>query len=187
MIGSLPDSLNVGGVEYPIETDFRNILIGLTACADPEYNDRERLYILMKRLFRDSLKEIPEDHITEAAEKAKWFIDCGQTADDKKPPLKVIDWEQDEPIIFPAINKLAHREVRSVEYIHWWTFMGYFMEIEEGTFSVVLGIRQKKAKNKSLEKWEKEFYQNNKTLCEIKTRYTEEELEEKERIKSIFQ
>ncbi|SEU06345.1 Bacteriophage Gp15 protein [Lacrimispora sphenoides] len=110
MIGALPASLNVGGEEYPVETDFRNILIGLTACADPEYNDRERLYILMKRLFRDRLNEIPEDYITEAAEKAKWFIDCGQVVEDKKPPLKVIDWEQDEPIIFPAINKLAHRE-----------------------------------------------------------------------------
>ena len=36
------------------------------------------------------------------------------------------------------------------------------MEIEEGTFSTVLGIRQKKAKGKRLEKWEEEFYRNNK-------------------------
>lgn len=186
MIGALPTSLNVGGLDYPIETDYRNILMALTACADPEYTDREKLYILMKRLYRDHLNEIPEENVTEAAEKAKWFLDCGQTANDKKPPIKVIDWEQDESIIFPAINKIAHREVRSAEYIHWWTFMGYFMEIEEGTFSTVLGIRQKQAKGKSLEKWEREFYQSNKILCEIKKRYTEEEQEEIEQLNMIF-
>lgn len=186
MIGTLPTSLSIGGQDYPIETDYRNILIALTACSDPEYTDRERLYILMKRLYRDQLSEIPEECMTEAAEKAKWFLDCGQTANDKKPPIKVIDWEQDESIIFPAINKIAHREVRSAEYIHWWTFMGYFMEIEEGTFSTVLGIRQKRAKGKSLEKWEKEFYLSNKTLCDIKKRYTEEEQEEIEQLNKVF-
>ena len=87
----------------------------------------------------------------------------------------MLDWEQDESIIFPAINKVAGAETRSQSYIHWWTFMGYFMEIEEGTFSMVLGIRQKKAKHKKLEKWEQEFYRNNKELCDLKKRYTEEE------------
>ena len=186
MIGALPPSLNVAGIDYPIETDYRNILIAMAACADPEYTDKEKLYILMRRLYRDSLKLIPEDCIPEAAEKAKWFLDCGQTSEEKKPPRRLIDWEQDEAIIFPAVNKVAHMEVRAVQYIHWWTFMGYFMEIEEGTFSTVLGIRQKRAKGKSLEKWEKEFYRNNKDICDIRTRYTEEEQEEIDHIKSIF-
>lgn len=186
MIGSLPVSLKVAGVVYPIETDYRNILIALTACADPEYTVQEKLFILSKRLFREGLAEIPEEYIPEAAEKVKWFIDCGQTADDKKPPIKLIDWEQDEPILFPAINKIAHKEVRSAEYLHWWTLMGYFSEIESGTFSVVLGIRQKQAAGKTLEKWENEFYQNNKTLCDIKTRYSEEEQAEIDELNSIF-
>lgn len=77
-------------------------------------------------------------------------------------PVKVMDWEQDEPILFPAINQVAGCEVRSVPYIHWWTFVGYFMEIREGIFSTVLGIRQKMAKGKHLEKWEREFRRNNK-------------------------
>ena len=52
------------------------------------------------------------------------------------------------------------------------------MEIEEGTFSVVLGIRQKKSKGKKLEKWEQEFYRNNQRLCDLRKRYTQEEQEE---------
>lgn len=175
MLGVLPKSLNVGGVEYPIETDYRNILVFLSACNDPDVEPEELLYILMKRLFRDGYEKIPKEYLEEAARKAKWFIDCGQEDDERKPGKKLIDWEQDEPILFPAINKVAGQETRSQDYIHWWTFMGYFMEIEEGTFSTVLGIRQKRSKGKSLEKWEQEFYRNNKKLCDLKKRYTTEE------------
>lgn len=175
MIGILPRSLIVGGVEYPIETDFRNILVFLAACNDPELTPENQMEILLKRLYRDGYQKIPKEHLEEAMKKASWFVDCGQEEDRKKPPKKLVDWEQDEPILFPAINKVAGKEVRSQEYIHWWTFMGYFMEIEEGTFSTVLGIRQKKAKQKKLEKWEQEFYRNNRNICDLRKRYTAEE------------
>ena len=154
MIGRLPTSLDVGGADYPIETDYRNILVFLAACSDPELSAAEKLEILMKRLYRDGFYQIPQEHMEEAILQAKWFVDCGQEEDDKKPAKKVMDWEQDEPILFPAINKVAGMETRAAPYIHWWTFSGYFMEIEEGAFSTVLGIRQKKAKGKKLEKVE---------------------------------
>ena len=64
--------------------------------------------------------------------------------------------------------------------------MGYFMEIEEGIFSTVLGIRQKRAKGKKLEKWEQEFYVNNKDICVIKTKYTQEEQEEIDRLNKLL-
>lgn len=175
MIGVLPTSLEVGGVNYPIETDYRNILIFLSACNDPDFTPAEKLEILMRRLYRDGFEQIPRECMEEAILQAKWFVDCGQEDDDKKPARKVMDWEQDESILFPAINKVAGMETRAVQYIHWWTFSGYFMEIEDGTFSTVLGIRQKKAKGKKLEKWEQEFYRNNRRLCDIRKRYTDEE------------
>lgn len=178
MIGILPTSLMVGGVKYPIETDYRNILIFFAACDDPELTANERMYILLKRLFREKYERIPKEHLEEAAKQAKWFVECGREADEKKVPRKMIDWEQDEAILFPAVNKIAGKELRSEQYVHWWTFMGYFMEIEEGTFSMVLGIRQKKSKGKRLEKWEEEFYRNNKKLCDLRKHYTKEEQEE---------
>ena len=174
----LPDSLEVGGMAYPIETDYRNILIFLSACADPDLTAAQKLEILLRRLYRNGYSRIPQEYIEEAVLQAKWFVDCGREDDDKRPAKKMMDWEQDEAILFPAINKVAGAETRSAPYIHWWTFAGYFMEIEEGTFSTVLGIRQKKAKGKRLEKWEEEFYRNNKKLCDLKNRYTEEEQKE---------
>lgn len=186
MIGQLPTSLTVGGNQVPIETDYRNVLAAFEAFEDPELTESEKLYILMRRMFRGALDNIPREQMEEAARQVKWFIDCGQEEDSKRVPRKVIDWVQDEPILFPAINKVAGMETRAVPYIHWWTFFGYFTEIEEGTFSTVLGIRQKKAKGKKLEKWEQEFYRNNRKICDIKKRYTKEEQAEMEYLKKLL-
>lgn len=177
MIGTLPHSLSVGGKDYPINADFRNILTFFEACGDPELSEEEKLYILLRRLYGSGLKEITGNAIREAAERARWFVDCGKEEKDRIP-RKLIDWEQDASLIFPAVNRVAGREVRSADFIHWWTFAGYFMEIDGGTFSTVLSIRQKKSRGKKLEQWEKEFYRQNKELCDLRKRYTAEEQEE---------
>lgn len=177
MIGRLPMSLEVGGKEWSIRTDFRDILVIMEACADPDLNDREKTEVMLAILYED-FKSIPGELYQEAAERAAWFVDCGNEHTEEKRPKKLMDWEQDEKILFPAINKVAGREVRTAEYVHWWTFMGYFMEIEEGTFSTVLMIRQKKASGKPLSKWEQDFYRKNKSLCDLRTRYTKEEQSE---------
>ena len=71
-------------------------------------------------------------------------------------------------MIFSAVNKVAGREVRAVEYMHWWTFLGYFQTIDrDDIWGFVLTIRQKKAKKRKLEKHETEFYNANRALCDI--------------------
>lgn len=174
MIGRLPVSLFVAGNKWDIRTDYRDILTIMEAYNDPELSDREKTWVMLHIIYVD-FDQMPPKALNEAAEQAVWFLDCGQEEDDKKPPRKLMDWEQDEAILFPAINKVAGQEVRAVEYMHWWTFMGYFMEIEDGIFSTVLSVRQKRAKGKKLEKWEQDFYLNNKSLCDLKTKYTAEE------------
>lgn len=177
MIGRLPKTLDVEGDDWNIRTDYRDILVIMEAYNDPELSSSERVMVMLKILYED-FEQFPPASYEEAAKKAVWFLDCGQEDERQKPPRKLMDWEQDQAILFPAVNKVAGKEVREVEYMHWWTFMGYFMEIEEGTFSTVLNIRQKRARGKRLDKWENDFYQKNKTMCDIKTRYTEEEQEE---------
>ena len=106
--------------------------------------------------------------------------------DDKKRPT-LMDWEQDAALIIPAVNRVAGHEVRAEKYIHWWTFLGYYMEIGESAFSQVVSIRQKKAKGKPLEKWEQEYYRENKRLIDLRTKYTHEECEERDRLNALLQ
>lgn len=183
MIGRLPLSLTVGGEEMAIRTDFRDALTIMEAFDDPDLNDGEKYAVMLTILYQDP---IPDQHVREAVEKALWFLDCGRMERDEKPARKVVDWGQDEPILFPAINRVAGLEVRGTDYMHWWTFIGYFMEIEEGTFSTVLRIRQKKAKRKKLEPWERDFYNENRKMCDLDAKYSREEQEEIDRLNGLI-
>lgn len=173
MIGHLPKKLNINGIDRAIRSDFRVALLIFQACADPELSDEEKATVMVECLYED---EIPLKDYQEANEKASWFLDGGNSLDDKQGQAKkVMDWEQDEQIIFSAVNKVAGYETRVQEYIHWWTFLGFFNEIGEGLLSSVINIRQKKNKGKKLEKYEQEFYRENKSLIDIKQRYTAQE------------
>ena len=176
----LPTSLTIGEVAYPIRYDWRAILDVLMACSDPDLDEQGKMVCLLKIVF-PTWYEIPPEKITDALSCACDFIDCGQK-DDSKPKPKMIDWEQDAPIIIPEINKIAGREIRMDPDIHWWTFFGWFMGIGDGLLASVLHIRQKKAKGQKLEKWEQEFYKANKEIVDMKVSESEEKRIEKDNL-----
>lgn len=169
----LPTSLEVGGESYEIRSDFRAVLDVLVALYDPELDQYGQAMVMLQIIY-PRWKDIPPEHLQEAIDKACTFIDCGQKKEDARKP-RLIDWEQDAPIIIPAVNKVAHFDVRDREYLHWWTFFGFFMEIGESTFSSVVHIRQKRHNGEKLEKWESRFYQQNMKMCELERRRTKEE------------
>lgn len=186
MVGELPQSVEVGGVDYAIRTDFRDILKIITAFNDPDLEDNEKVYICLFILYKD-FDTIPRKDYEAAFRVALRFIDHSTDNEEATQKLPcVMDWEQDENILFPAINKVAGFETRSAEYVHWWTFIGYYMEISEGVFSNVLSIRLKKAKGKKLEKWEREFWNANKGICALRTKLSEEEQAEKDRLNAML-
>lgn len=180
----LPRSLEIGGSIFAIQSDFRAVLDILAAFNDPDFEEDERWMTCFEILFDDP---VPPELLDEAAIKAMWFINCGQDEpENARQRPSVMDWERDGHMIIPAVNKVAGMEVRAVEYLHWWTFMGYYMEISEGLFSTVVSIRQKKAKGKKLEKWEQQFMRENKELFVKPQKLTEEEKEEKARLKALW-
>lgn len=182
MIGyNLPKSLNIDDIEYDIQSDFRAVLDILIACADPDLSDYEKQEVMYQILYIDADK-IPVHCYEEACKKAVAFIDGGIDSDKKKPQKKLIDWQYDAAMIMPAVNKVAGKELRAEKYIHWWTFLGFFMEVEDGLFSQVLSIRQKKAKHKKLEKWEREFERENSDLVKLPTVQSEEQKKEIENL-----
>lgn len=181
MIGKLPTTLDIDGKEYKIRTDYRIVLTIFEAFNDIELKDNEKIYVMLELLYEEK-----PNNLEEAIKQANWFLDGGKQYEEFNKTKKVMDWEQDESIIFSAVNKVAGYETRSKEYIHWWTFLGYFSEIGEGLFSTVINIRQKKNRGKKLEKYEQEFYKNNKQLIDLKQKYTTEEQNEIDRLNEIL-
>ena len=64
-------------------------------------------------------------------------------------------------MIASAVNKVAGIEVRATSYIHWWTFMGYYLAIGESPLATIVSIRSKIMEGKKLEKYESKFKNDN--------------------------
>ena len=177
MIGQLPRALEVGGRRLAIRSDFRVALTILQAMNDNALTGSLKAKVCIKCLYEEPDKITDFD---EALERAAWFLDGGGLPK-REHSARIIDWEQDEPIIFPAVNKAAGCEVRELKYMHWWTFLGYFGEVGEGLLSSVLSIRSKIADGKTLDKWEREFLRRNRSLIVLQTeeeKAAEEETED---------
>lgn len=174
MIGRLPITIKIDGADYKIRTDYRDILRIFEAFMDNNLTDQEK-WIVAVTIFYGKIPSNLEDAIRQFS----WFINRGEEEKKENRTSKPLyDWEQDEQIIFQAVNKVAGKEVRELEYMHWWTFLGLFSEIGESLFASVVNIRNKKNKGKTLEKHEKEFYQANRSVIDIKKRYSNEQLAE---------
>lgn len=169
MIGILPKSLEIGGRQYGINSDFRIILNLFEVLQLNELTDLEKAYITVNVIYTN---EIPDKDFEEAVKKAYWFCDGGDMPKSEPAKVKTLDWKHDESIIFPAVNKAAGCEVRAVPYMHWWTFLGFLGEVGEGLFSTVMNIRQKRAEGKKLDKWERDFLRKHKEMIIL---YTDEE------------
>lgn len=192
MIGALPEVLTVGGEEYPIRTDYRNILQVLEAFQDPDLHPEEKWIVAIYLMFEefscdDDVLQAAQSgfNLEDAIKQISWFISAGQ------PEKQVLEqptynWTQDEQMIFSAVNKVAGRETRELDYLHWWTFLGYFNEVGEGTFSFIVGIRHKLNKGKKLEKHEKEFLYHNKELVLMKKPLSKKEQAEEDAYKSLL-
>ena len=172
MFGYLPDTLEIGGIEYEINSDFRVCIATLMMLEDDDLSDDEKIVIMMVRLFgEESIAKITE--FGEACRKTIWFLNCGRDSEPREdgfaiPSSLIMDWEQDERLIFAGIAKTVGRDIRADEYCHFWSFMAYFMGMGECAFTTVKSIRYKIARHQKLEKWEQVFYRENREIIDIR-------------------
>lgn len=172
----LPKSIEIEGINYEIRSDFRVVLDIFCALNDPDLSDRERGEVVLDILYPSFYAgEMPPEHYEEALKKALWFINGGEENKTSTKPMKLMDWEQDFTYIVAPVNRVAGCEVRSLPYLHWWTFLSFYNEIGECLFSQIVGIRKKRKTGKKLDKSEREWYLQNRSIVDFKTHYTEQE------------
>ena len=171
MFYSLPTTLTVDGAEYPIRSDFRVILDIITMLNDETLNQHERAEDALIMLY----EEIPQN-AEEALKQCFWFINAGRPEGKRSPRL--VDWEKDFPHIASSVNRVLGYECRAVAYLHWWSFIGAYMEIGgDCVFSQIVSLRSKIARGKKLEKHEREWLRQNRDLVTLPTKYTAEDEE----------
>lgn len=176
MMYDLPKSLEVCGETYEIRSDYRAVLDICAALSDIELSDQEKAFVTLTVFYPD-FETMPQDHYQEALKKCFWFIDCGSDEEPIKKAPKLVDWEQDFQYIISPINRVIGREIRSENYLHWWSFISAYHEIGDCLFAQIVRIRDKKSRGKPLDKQEKEWYRKNRNLVDFKQSFADSEKE----------
>lgn len=171
--------------------DYRTVLSCFNILYDNDLNEQERLYTCLLVFYDfEDLDEVFEysDCLQELIDNMLWFFDCGNKYDDNSVPTpnrRLVDWDKDETLIASAINNVAKTEIRAMEYLHWWTFISYYMAIGECSLATIVSIRSKIVKGDKLEKFEKKFKAENPQYFNIDMR-TQEEKDTDEWLQSLW-
>lgn len=180
----LPTSITIDGDNYPIRNqgDFRMVLDCFRCLQDIELTEQERILVALCIFYEDVtgveyVQEVfnTDSKLAAAVEEMYNFFNCGQESVGAARNHKLIDWEKDSQVIVSAINNVAKKEIRAETYIHWWTFMGYYLAIGECPLSTIVNIRDKIVRGKKLEKWEQDFKLNNPEYFNWNFKSVEEE------------
>lgn len=200
MIGILPNYLEVDGVEYEIDSDFRTALLIMDMYNDKDLSPMGKHLTMLEILYtpvpnkgEDLVTNIPPN-LEEAVNQAMWFLDIGQERKSKKkvkvdidgkairdedgnvimeedstPEPELLNYKQDEQLLFSAVNAAFSRDVRAESHLHWWTFYGLCQSISnDSLISTIMGIRSKLANGEKLEPGERKYLRDNEHIVLIK-------------------
>ena len=157
ILDSLPETVEVDGREFFIDTDFRTCIIFEKLLT--ERRDDGSIVQDVLALFYPN--EIPQNHeqaISEIVNLYRCGNDGSKTVQRKngevvlKPKL-IYDYEYDAPYIYAAFLSQYGIDLNAVDYLHWWKFQALFKGLESHTKIVeIMGYRAadtRKIKNKS--------------------------------------
>ena len=171
---SLPKTVCINDENYDINWRYSDILYIFQILNDVDLLEQERLVVAAEHFFVDYDAVTNK---TQAIQALIEFINGGESESEKpkrkKEDKKLYDWDFDFKIIIAPINRILGYDVRQNPDVHWWTFLSAFMEIGECTFSTYVSIRDKKRRNKKLEKWEERIYTENRDAIDLPVKHDE--------------
>lgn len=171
LIDVLPESVILGGVEYPINTDFRvSILFELTMQNDAISDEQKTIEAL--KLYYPELP--PAALISEAVDALLWFYRAGKEekkvrqgsdSDDTETQLqRIYSFEYDDDYIYSAFLAQYRIDLQDIDYLHWWKFKAMFKSLDEDCqFSKIMGYRSIKITS-DMSKKQKAFYRRMKSV-----------------------
>ena len=183
LVNEFPTKVRINEEIYDLNTDFRVGLNIMLLYEDKSLNDYEKTDIMLELLYK---KEIPIELRETAVAKAMLFLNAGDSKKDSNDdegynikPKRVYSFTKDAKYIYSAIKKSHGVDLENIEYLHWWKFVYYFLDLDEKSFfSQMIYLRNQRNKGK-LTKEEKVVYANLEDVLELENNeeYTDEEQE----------
>lgn len=175
----LPKTVNIGGKEYPIKTDFRDWIQFENILSDPKESEQEKIKCLL--LLYSTL---PPKFI-DAWKSVMWFYSGAEharenenTADQKqKSRSRIYHYEYDADYIYSAFWAQYGIDLQCAN-LHWWQFKALFKGLDETNMIVkIMGYRSMDL-SQIKDKEQKRFYRKMKRLYRLPDMRTEQQREQ---------
>lgn len=206
MIRKPPVSVDVGGLSYDIDADFRvmieveNLIMGKEITQEQEAFAREimgfnpdisfeeacenaRYYEALRLFFKDN---IPDD-LEAAVEKLVWFYGCGkQDGSGKKSEKPLYSYKHDFDYINAGFLQDYRIDLFDIEFLHWWKFVSLFSGLKDDCkIREIIGYRG--ADTKGMDKERRKFIRQMQKLYALpENEMTREEEELQNRIRDAL-
>lgn len=96
---------------------------------DCNLQEREKSLVALLIFYKD-FDKLPLESYQEAFEKCLWFVDgVKKKPENREKGPELIDGEQDFTFIVGPVNRVLGKEIQSLKYLHWWSFLSAYTEI----------------------------------------------------------
>ena len=164
LIDELPVSVNIAGTEYPVNTNFRNMILIGQLVNDSAYSQNERVGLMLNLFY----KQAPPDIAAAIGELVSFYK--GYRPD---PPVSKVkntgapeaySYDRDDWLIYSAFRKSWDINLQTIEYLHWFEFRALFDDLDETCLFVK--VMQYRAVDLSAikDKEQKAFYRKMKRI-----------------------
>ena len=169
LIDLLPVKVDINGVEYAINSDFRtSILFSLLMDDDRLTEDAKVMQALV--LYYPKIPD--KKYWNEAVERLMWFYQCGKEISaatigkGKSDKKRILDYEVDADYIYSAFMSQYRIDLQDVS-LHWWKFKSLLDAINEDTSLFKIMQYRSTDISKITDKEQKKFYKDMQKIYSI--------------------
>ncbi len=185
LTNKLPVEVNIDGVLYKINSDYRTSIIFSKLIEDNEIT--EELILKILKLY---YPVIPEN-IEQAIDKINWFYECGKSKDDDSNKStgsykKVFDYDEDARHIYSAFLSQYRVDLQEIEYLHWWKFKALFEALDDNNEIIKIMQYRSMDLSKIKDKEQRNFYKKMQDTYKLKEKISEEDIQALNDIKNLL-
>lgn len=165
LLDILPETVDIDGIEYRINSDFRISILFELLMQDDEPGKRQKLVQGLQLYY----PEIPHN-VTMAVDKMIWFYRCGKETGSgghgsgSGRAKQIYSFEYDDDYIYAAFLEQYGIDLQDIEELHWWKFRALFRGLSEDTeFVKIMGYRSVKTTS-NMSKEQREFYKKMQSI-----------------------
>lgn len=167
LVDRAPIYIEIDGINYNINSDFRTFIIFEMLMQDEEVEDNIKILQAMKLFY-----QVIPDNIDKAVDKLLWFYRGGRyqeriSNEIVEESIIMYSYDYDAEYIYSAFLEQYGIDLQDIEYLHWWKFKAMFKSISENTQIYKIMRYRTIIIDSKMSKEEKEFYIRMKRIYEI--------------------